>query len=442
VAFEGLVGKEGTVTPAEMQAFTDFVLEILPPPNPVRALGNSLTTDQQEGANLYGGPEVNAGTPPLTDTVATCEGCHTLNPALGFFGSGGKQSFEGEPQNAKVPHLRNAYAKVGMFGVAGNQVRGFGFLHDGAVPTVFNFLTAPVFNFAPGTTNQQNEKRRDLERYALAFPTDLAPIVGQQVTLSSSNGSAVNPRIDLMIQRAGAAFSSLMLGGVVTECDLVVKGSVGGDPRGWVRESGGLFRDDTNNTIADAALRALATSEGPLTYTCAPPGSGTRMGINRDGDLHLDGLDNCPAVPNDPQTDTNMNGIGDACEPPSVDTDLDGVPDSSDNCPGIPNPLQEDFDGDGQGDACDADDDNDGLADSVETNTGIFVSSSDTGSDPLSADTDGDGLWDGTEVVLGTDPNTPNVLPVPALPGAGLALLLLGLLGVGAWSARRWQRPA
>ena len=39
------------------------------------------------------------------------------------------------------------------------------------------------------------------------------------------------------------------------------------------------------------------------------------MGINRDEDIVLDGLDNCPSVPNDDQTDTNMNNIGDACDP-------------------------------------------------------------------------------------------------------------------------------
>ncbi len=422
VAFEGLVGKHGTITPAEMQSFTDFVLQILPPPNPVRSLDNSLTTDQQAGETLFDGP--------VTDTVATCQGCHRLDPAQGFFGSGGEQSFEGEPQNAKVPHLRNAYAKIGMFSVPGNQVRGFGFLHDGAVDTLFNFLGAGVFSL-------NNNQQRDLEQFNLAFPSDLAPIVGQQVTLTSSNGTAVNPRIDLMIQRAAAAFTSLQLGGVVTECDLVVKGSVAGAPRGWVREPGGLFRDDTNATLGDAALCALATSEGPLTYTCAPPGSGTRMGINRDGDLHLDGLDNCPAVPNDDQLDADMNGVGDVCEAGTVDTDLDTVPDVSDNCPAVPNPGQEDFDGDGLGDACDSDDDDDGLPDAVETNTGSFVSPSDTGSDPLDADSDGDGLDDGTEVALGLDPNNPSSLGLPALPDAGRALLLLAMLGVGVGAARR-----
>jgi len=60
-----------------------------------------------------------------------------------------------------------------------------------------------------------------------------------------------------------------------------------------------------------------------------------------------------------------------------------------------------DFDGDGIPDATDTDDDNDGLLDTVETATGIWVSSSDTGTNPKNADTDGDGLNDGVETNTG-----------------------------------------
>ena len=56
-------------------------------------------------------------------------------------------------------------------------------------------------------------------------------------------------------------------------------------------------------------------SQGPLTYTCVPPGSGTRMGIDRDEDTALDGLDNCPAVANTDQLDADEDGIGDVCDP-------------------------------------------------------------------------------------------------------------------------------
>ena len=51
------------------------------------------------------------------------------------------------------------------------------------------------------------------------------------------------------------------------------------------------------------------------------------------------------------------------------------------------------------------DSDGDGLDDSVETNTGTFVSASDTGTNPNVVDSDNDGFSDGAEVAFGTDPN-------------------------------------
>ena len=69
----------------------------------------------------------------------------------------------------------------------GDQIRGFGFLHDGSVDTVFRFLQATVFNDG-GTFNpkgfQNDTQRRQVEQFLLAFDSDLAPIVGQQITLT------------------------------------------------------------------------------------------------------------------------------------------------------------------------------------------------------------------------------------------------------------------
>lgn len=95
-----------------------------------------------------------------------------------------------------------------------------------------------------------------------------------------------------------------------------------------------------------------------------------------------------------------------------------------------------------------ADTDNDGLCDDVETNTGIYVSPNDTGTDPNNNDTDGDKMPDGWEVnngldplfddadgdedgdgannlmeyIRGTDPNDENSKPVMAFPWLPLLL--------------------
>ncbi|MCX2978452.1 hypothetical protein EYC82_13885 [Halieaceae bacterium IMCC11814] len=325
-AFEGLVGKEGTISVMQMEAFRDFALDILLPPNPHRPLDHSFSAGAASGPNLF----FNG----ITDTVATCEGCHRLDASDGFFGTGGGKTFEGTPQQMKVAHMRNVYTKVGMFREPGDQIRGYGYLHDGSIDTVKNFLKNGPFSTSNSAENQ-------LEQYSMEFPTDLAPIVGQQITLTSTNAAVAGPRVDLMIQRADTDYNSLMLGGNVPECDLIVKGSVGGEERGAVRLANGQFRTDTDEFFSDAQIRTLANSEGPLTYTCVPPGSGTRLGIDRDEDGELNALDNCPSVSNSDQTDTDDNGVGDACEAADLtDTDGDGIPDATDNCILIANPDQ------------------------------------------------------------------------------------------------------
>lgn len=315
VAFGGLLGRdEGPLTAAEMQSFTDFILEVTLPPNPIARLDGSLRSDEAAGRSLYFGP--------ITDTIATCHGCHTLDPAQGFFGTSGLTTLEGEPQEFKVPHLRNAYQKVGMFGMPaagavagglppgnngdqGPQIRGFGFLHDGSIDTLFRFLSATLFSLS-------DADQRNLEAFVMAFPSTLAPVVGQQVTLSSTNADTVAPRIDLLIQRASTPFPLVGEPGA-RECDLVVKGTVAGEARGWLYDpTSGTFLPDaaSDPPRSDAELRALSAVPGQeLTFTCAPPGSGARMGIDRDLDGILDrdeaggpGAGACPPVPEPPGT--------------------------------------------------------------------------------------------------------------------------------------------
>jgi DNA-binding beta-propeller fold protein YncE len=309
-AFPDLLGRHTPIPQADMDAFTEFILRVTYPPNPNRPLDNVLTADQEAGRRLFN--TINCGipsSPELHGAVLTCNSCHTVDPnanpgtaAPGFFGTSSLSSFDFNPQLFKTPHLRNAYQKIGKFGspenpgflggdngFKGDQVRGFGLLNDGNMDTVFRFVhgisfseefNGPNSNSIPDGPEGERQ-RRQLEAFILAFPTNLAPVVGQQITLRPSSSAAVTSRINLLRQRAEAG-----------ECDLVAKARTFDDEAGFLYVGSGLFARDRSGQppITAAALRSLATEYGrPVTYTCVPPGSGVRVGVDRDGDGSRDG---------------------------------------------------------------------------------------------------------------------------------------------------------
>ena len=293
VAFPGLLGRAAPLTVAEMQAFTDFILQVKYPPNPIRNLNSGDTPDQAAGREFF----LNSSP---SDLITTCDGCHRLDPAAGFFGTDGFSSFETEPQFFKIAHLRNLYQKVGMFGMPyvpfvdryngspsvahmGPQVRGFGYLHDGSFDTVLRFLNSVAFAQTP--LNQGgfirgapgDPMRRQVEAFLLAFDTDLRPAVGQQITLGPTSPPSVVGRITTLEFSCGT---------------LVVKGIVGGERRGWVYLGGNVFRSDryfqSPNTLQD--LQQIAGIPGQeLTFTCVPPADFLRMGVDADDDGLFDG---------------------------------------------------------------------------------------------------------------------------------------------------------
>jgi hypothetical protein len=224
------------------------------------------------------------------DGSLKCAECHSLP-----LGTNAQSSEDGEPQQFKISHLRNLYQKVGMFGVnfvlgfagiattgsIGDQVRGFGYLHDGSIDTVLSFLDVSAFTF-PTTTDHRN-----VTQFMLEFDTGLAPIVGQQVTktvLNSSNPGDVNA----LVERA-------KLG----ECDLIARGipdpSLGLPERGFFYQQragdfGPSFYADSQSAPKQSPEILLQTLKlgGWLTFTCVPPGSGGRMALDRDCDNTLD----------------------------------------------------------------------------------------------------------------------------------------------------------
>jgi YVTN family beta-propeller protein len=396
-AFVGLVGRGTPLTSTEMQLFTNFALDITYPPNPNRPLDNGMTPKQQAGHDMF----VDVAN-KIDGGFASCDECHTLNEAVGQFGSNGQITSDGETQDFKIPHLRNLYQKVGRFGMPANlgivpgdnidmqeQIRGFGFLHDGSTDTLFRFFGVGAFTFSGDTI-----LKGEMEQFMLAFDSNLKPIVGQQVTLTSSNAATVASRLNLLIARAN-----------VGDSDLIVKGTVAGVPEGWRLRNDGLFESDSGGVLTDSQLRAIAQTPGQsLTYTAVPLGSGIRMGIDRDEDNVLDGNDNCPAVANPGQEDDDSNNIGNVCEiivGSDGDDDSDGVPNSLDNCLGVANVNQLDTDTDGIGDACDSDDDNDGVLDGVDVFPLDPSETTDTDSDGIGnnadPDDDNDGVPDGAD---------------------------------------------
>ena len=102
-----------------------------------------------------------------------------------------------------------------------------------------------------------------------------------------------------------------------------------------------------------------------------------------------------PDVENGPKADTLPTDVGGDSIPDNMspcapdDSDCDGVLDEDDNCPALANPDQMNTDLDGQGDVCDDDDDNDGVVDVEDA----FPTDPDEWSD-----VDGDGIGDNADV--------------------------------------------
>ncbi len=279
-AFDGLLG--GTVlADADMQAYADFIHTVRFQPNPNQNLDRTLPASFAGGNPVQGlftfTNEFYQGSEPLG---LRCNSCHTLP-------NGTDKSFTPaaalmESQSFKVPHLRAIYQKLSLNKTPGAQsIGGFGFIHDGTFADILSFLSQPVFgSFATDATRKAN-----LNAFVQCFDTGTAPAVGYTRTITVTNLASATNDWALLEGQAVAA-----------NIDLVVKGTLDGQIRGL------LYQPASNNYVSDktgvgpftrAQLIAKIQAGDVLSPMGVPPGSGRRLGIDRDQDGVLD----CDAVP-------------------------------------------------------------------------------------------------------------------------------------------------
>jgi hypothetical protein len=184
------------------------------------------------------------------------------------------------PQLFKSPQLRNLYQKLNFDNrPSATSVGGFGLTHDGSFASVIEFLSQPVF---PGLANEP-VKQADLNAFLQAFDTGTAPAVGYTRTIGSASASDAAADSDWRLLEQQAAVGNV---------DLIAKGTVDGQLRGLLyRPSAGDYLADKAGlgALTRAQLRVKLAAGDTLSFMGGPPGSGVRMGIDRDLDGVLDG---------------------------------------------------------------------------------------------------------------------------------------------------------
>jgi YVTN family beta-propeller protein len=271
-AFASLLGGSA-LSAADMNAYRDFINTLRFQPNPNQNLDRTLPTSFAGGNPRAGFTNFvfdnYVGTPQVG---ISCNACHALPTGSARFivAAAALQ----ESQDFKVPQLRNMYQKTSFNrGANASSIGGFGFLHDGSFASLFEFLSAPVFqNFANNATIKSN-----LQAFMLCFDTGLAPAVGYTRTLVATNVNTTSVSNDWSVLESQAA--------ALTNIQLIVKGTIDGQHRGLLYQTGlNHYRlDSTNSTpLTRAQLVSRIQAGDTLTIMGVPPGSGQRMGIDRD----------------------------------------------------------------------------------------------------------------------------------------------------------------
>lgn len=276
-AFVSLMGGS-PISDADMAAYSAYIDTLVFQPNPFQNLDRSLPSailpvrgNPINGRNVFLSMPSNFANQPCAD-------CHTI-PGAGTDLRLRPNFFD---QNMKSPHLRNIYQKTLLSQTDGAQsIGGFGLSNDGEFDTPFNFLSSVFIKLFRERTAKQ-----DLSAFMMCFDTGTAPAVGFTLTMT-----AVNVSNALVTQQWNTLQSQAFAGNI----DLIAKGMLDGQRHGLLFQPGsGTYVPDAAGLgpFTQAEMTAMIQSGGTLSVMGVPPGSGARMGIDR-----------------------NLNGVLDADEP-------------------------------------------------------------------------------------------------------------------------------
>ncbi len=306
--FTDLQANDVELSTNEMAEFKGMLATIFFPPNFLRTLTNGLPASVALPGH-YGRPPTNGdpasplppGNPQLArlQFAAQCSGCHSLT-------RGGRASATeifvipraGAEGGFKIAQLRSLLDKVGMDHTSTNSRAGFGYLHDGRVGTLTQFL---IDGF--GSAFATDQSIANMVAFFLCFPgsdieggpnlsQDVPAATGREVTFASSTPpSLLNDMFNLALD-------------LNSRLDLIVRGHKEGRARSWLlRRITQDFLSDRNGETARtlAEVIAAAAPGNEFTAILVPRGTGARLALDRDEDSYFNTTEvETGANPDDP----------------------------------------------------------------------------------------------------------------------------------------------
>jgi hypothetical protein len=280
-AFDSLMGGQ-PLSSADMQAYKTFVETIVFQPNPNRNLDNSLPAtlaggDPRAGETFFRNTSFFI---PAVGVSLKCADCH--GHPTGITSSSSLRIAQGDAtdivQPMKAPQLRSVYQKVFLDHTSdAESLAGFGLEHDGSRDGIAHAHTGPRFE------SIQNDQTiiNNLTAFLLCFDTGTSPAVGYDLTVARKNLASVT-----MSNQWNTLEQQAQLGRI----DLIAKAEFGGL---FYDRAARNYRSDLQAGLvrSRAWIESEITSGATVTLMGVPFGSGLRMGIDRNLDGNLDGLE-------------------------------------------------------------------------------------------------------------------------------------------------------